>query len=275
MREPIAEPSRTVTWNPSQVDPVVVAFHDRCAAVCEQYRALRARLISANTQRKPQVLAITSAIPEEGKSVTTVNLGLIMAEGGEHRILIADGDFRRSAMARMLGIPGALGLADVLRGQAPLEAALQPTPLPNLRVLPAGTVADNNYGEPLAGPRAQVTLARLRSAFDYVLIDTPPVTTVSDVCLLGPHCDGALLVVQMCRTPEPVAQQAVRTLQANGIKVIGALLSRFDERVAGYYERYYYSSDDYRGRAVRRPARGRRTLHRGAPLAPAAARIAP
>jgi capsular exopolysaccharide synthesis family protein len=235
----------TVVWDPRRVDPVVVAFHDRYSAICEQYRSVRARLITMNTNRTPRVLAITSAIPEEGKSVSTLNLSLVMAEGGEHRIAIIDADFRRTSIARMLGISESPGLAEVLRNEVPLEEALQPTPFPNLKVLPAGNVPDGVYGELLGGPNVNAVLAELRQSFDYAFLDTPPITTVSDVCLLAPQCDGAIIVVQMRRTPEPTVQQAVRTLQANNVKVLGSILSRFRERAAGYYD-HYYSSYYYR-----------------------------
>lgn len=226
-------------WDPQRVDPVIVAFHDRYSAVCEQYRSIRARLMTMNTARTNQVLAVTSSIPEEGKSVTTINLGLIMAEGGEHQVLVADADFRRTSIARMLGVPVGPGLADVLREELPLEEAVQPTPFPNLKILTAGTLRNKDYGDLIGRPTAAGVLGQCRAMFDYTFLDTPPTTTVSDVCLLAPHCDGALMVIEMRRTPEPTVQQAVRTLQANNVKILGCLLSRFRDRGSAYYERYY------------------------------------
>lgn len=232
---------QAVAWDAQRVDPVVVAFHDRYSAICEQYRSVRARLLTMNPTHVPQLVAITSAIPEEGKSVSTLNLGLIMAEGGEHQILIADADFRRSSIGRMLGVPDHPGLAEVLRGELTLEAALRSTPFPNLKLLPAGRVRENAYGEMLNGPNTAAVLGSLRERFDYAFIDTPPVTTVSDVSQLAPYCDGAILVVEMRRTPEPTVQQAVRTLQANNVKILGCVLSRYRDRGAGYYANYYSS----------------------------------
>lgn len=228
-------------WDARRVDPVVVAFHDPYSAICEQYRSVRARLLTMNAAHEPQVFAITSAIPEEGKSVSTLNLSLVMAEGGEHRILVVDADFRRTSLARMLGIAAEPGLAEVLRGEVLLERALQPSPIPNLQVLPAGKVVNSAYGELLGGPGVGAVIEQLRGMSDYTFVDTPPVTTVSDVCLLAPYCDGAVVVIQMCRTPEPTVQQAVRTLQANNVKIVGTILSRFRDRGSGYYERYYSS----------------------------------
>lgn len=231
----------TVAWDAKNVDPVLVAFHDRYSAVCEQYRAVRARLVTMNSARAPQVLTITSSVPEEGKSVSTVNLGLIMAEGGEHQVLLVDADFRRTSIARMLGVNSAPGLADVLTGRMSLAEALQPTPLPNLKLLPAGEVRDRAYAELLSGPPIAALFEEFRTLFDYALIDTPPVTTVTDVCLMAPHSDGAVLVVEMHRTPEPTVQQAARTLQANNVKILGCILSRFRDRGTSYYEHYYSS----------------------------------
>jgi succinoglycan biosynthesis transport protein ExoP len=223
----------TSAWDARRVDPAIVAFHEPHSSVCEQYRALRARLLALNPARAPQVIAITSAVPEEGKSVSAANLALTMAEGGEHRVLLAGADFRRGRLARMLGIAGAPGLAEVLGGAAALATACQTTPWANLRVLPAGGETDTRHA--VLGTWAAL-LTELRATFDYALLDMPPVTTVSDVSLLAPHCDAAILVVLMRRTPEPIVQQAVRTLQANHVRVLGAVLSRFDERGPGYYD---------------------------------------
>jgi capsular exopolysaccharide synthesis family protein len=230
---------RTASWDAQRVDPAIVAFHDRYSAICERYRAVRARLLTMNTAQAAQAIAISSAIPEEGKSVSTLNLGLVMGEGGEHRILLVDADFRRMSLARMLGIPATPGLAEVLRGELTLAEAWQPTPLPNLKLLPAGKVRDNAYGELLGGNGTAALVKQCRETFDYTFLDTPPITTVSDVCLLAPQCDGVILVIQMGRTPEPTVQQAVRTLQANNINILGSILSRVRERGSGYYERYY------------------------------------
>ncbi len=237
--------AETKAWDPARVDPVVLAFHERYSAICEQYRSVRARLLTMNATRVPQVITITSAIPEEGKSVSTLNLGLVMAEGGEHRILIADADFRHSSLASMLGVSEAPGLAEVLHGDISLAEATQPTPLPNLKFLPAGQTRDAAYGEILGGTMAAAAIEEMRATFDYTFMDTPPITAVSDVCLLAPQCDGAIVVIHMRRTPEPTVQQAIRTLQANNVKVLGSLLSRFRERGSGYYD-HYYSSYYYR-----------------------------
>ncbi len=238
-------PAETTNWDRARVDSAVVAFHDRYSSVCEQFRAVRARLLSMNAGRGPRVIAITSSMPREGKSVTTLNLGLVMAEGGEQRTLVVDADFRRASIGRMLGLPPAAGLAELIRGAAPLRDVLQPSPLPNLKIMTPGQQPGPGYAELFGASAAREALEQLRGAFDYVFLDMPPVNTVADVSLLAPHCDGVILVVEMRRTPEPAAQQAVRSLQANNVKILGCVLSRHDDRRKHYYDRYsyYYRAD--------------------------------
>ncbi|MCH8807991.1 MAG: hypothetical protein IH986_18145, partial [Planctomycetes bacterium] len=86
----------TVKWDAKKVHPAVIVFHERSSSISEQYRTIRARLLTLNTTQANQIIVITSAVPQEGKSVSVLNLGMVMAENGEHRILIADADFRRS-----------------------------------------------------------------------------------------------------------------------------------------------------------------------------------
>jgi Mrp family chromosome partitioning ATPase len=126
-----------------------------------------------------------------------------------------------------------------------LNEALQATPYPNLKLLPAGEVGDQAHGDLLGKTGTSHALDELRSRFDCTFVDTPPVTTVSDACLLAPHCDGAIMVIKMCATPEPTVQQAVRALQANNVKVLGCLLSHFRNGGTGSYA-HNYSSSYYR-----------------------------
>jgi capsular exopolysaccharide synthesis family protein len=237
-KAPLAD--ETAPWDAQHVDPAVIAFHNRYAPVCEQYRSVRARLQSMNPKHERRVIAVTSSVPEEGKSVTTANLGIVMAEGGEQRVLLADTDFRRSSLAKMLGLRPSPGLAEVFLGRAKLSDVICPTPYTNLRLIPAGNCGDVNYGDLLASPGVGAALEELRNTFDICLLDTPPVTTVSDVSLLAPLCDAALMVIEMGRTPEPTVQLAVRTLQTNNVNVCGCLLSRYRDRRSHYYDRYHY-----------------------------------
>ena len=237
---------QTREWNPQRTHKALVVFHERYSAVSEHYRSLRARLLNMNPKQLHQILAITSSLPQEGKSVTAINLGMALAEGNERQVVIVDADFRRASIARLLGTNSRPGLADLIRGKVTQADILQPTPFPGLKIIPAGATDDRQYEQLVGTNAAQIVLNELRENFDYVLIDTPPVNTVSDVCMLAPHCDGAVLVIEMRRTPEPTVQEAVRSLQTTGVKILGCILSRYSNPRGYYYDRYYshyYSSD--------------------------------
>ncbi|MCH7870518.1 MAG: CpsD/CapB family tyrosine-protein kinase [Planctomycetes bacterium] len=231
----------TVEWDPRDIDPAIVSFHDHASAICEQYRSIRARLFTMNRTKAPQVVMITSSVPQEGKSVSTLNLGIMMAGGGEQNILIADADLRRTSIARMLGIDMRTkkGLAEVFAGEAAIEDVILPTPYPNLKVIPAGHARPKTHAELMGSSTAHQVMDEFRKSFDYTFVDTPPVTTVSDVNMLAPHCDGVIMVIEMRRTPEPTVQAAVRSLQTNNVKILGCILARYREERTGYYDRYY------------------------------------
>ncbi|MCG3137207.1 MAG: hypothetical protein HJJLKODD_01050 [Phycisphaerae bacterium] len=227
------------------VHPAIVAYHDKAAELTEQYRSLRARLTALNSTGENQVIAITSSIPKEGKSVTTMNLSWVMSEIRHYRVLMIDGDFRRSSLANMLGVSEYPGIADLLRGEATMEEVIRPTPVPNLFLMSAGTTQEFNAAELLSTQKTASILAEVKRRYQYTFIDTPPASTVSDASVLAPWCTGVLFVVRMSRTPEPIAKSTIRLLQANNVNILGCVLAGHRETTGryksyyGYYYRYY------------------------------------
>jgi len=243
-----AAASRTMTYRAGnettplrkkQIDPAIVAIHAVQSPICEHYRALRARLMNHASAAAPRILAITSTIPQEGKSVTAVNLAMVMSEGENRRVLLLDADFRRGSVRHMLGLPEGPGLADVVMERAGVLDVVRPTHRPNLKVITAGQVETADLGGLLNRPSLADTLRLLRGHFDDVILDTPPVATVSDACTLAPHCDGVVLVVETGRTPEPLVQETVRALNATGAEILGCVLSRYRSGRRHEYDRYY------------------------------------
>lgn len=213
----------------------LVPFYERSSLVTEQYRSLRTRLLSSNPNYEHRILAITSAVPKEGKSVTTLNLGCILAEIRHLRVLVVDGDFRRSSLAHMLNQPTGPGLADVLAGDATFEQVVQSTPIPNLNFIPAGSTKGRSAAELLTASSAQAAFKRLRDEYHYTIVDTPPATTVTDVGIIGQMCHGVIVIVRLHRTHEAAAKRAVRLLQVNNIPIVGCLLVGRDSPASGYY----------------------------------------
>ncbi len=245
-------PSAARDWTPQpagedhgfNIHPSVVAYHDKAAEITEQYRSLRARLTAQNTTGENQLIAITSSIPKEGKSVTTMNLAWVVSEIKHFNVLMIDGDFRRSSLANMLGISEFPGFADLLRGEARLDEVIRPTPLPNLHVMPAGTTQEFNAAELLSTHKTAQVLQECRRRYQYAIIDTPPASSVSDASVISPLCSGVLFVIRMGRTPEPIARSTIRLLQANNVNVLGCILAGHRES-SGRYRRYYYGYYKY------------------------------
>ena len=247
--EELNKPPATLTPGLSES---LVPYYERSSFITEQYRALRTRLLSQNPHYEHRTVAITSAIPKEGKSVTTLNLGCILAEIRHLKVLVVDGDFRRGSLADMLNQTEGPGLADVLGGEANYHEVIRGTPIPNLMFIPAGNTRKRSAAQLLTSSNAKSVFQRMQTEFHYTLIDTPPATTVSDVGIIGQMCSGVIIVVRLHRTDEGAAQRAVRLLQANSISVTGCLLIGRDvpgDRHggdSGCGHRYYRYYDYYR-----------------------------
>ncbi len=236
----------------------LVPFFNRSSLVTEQYRSVRTRLLSQNPNYEHRILAVTSAVPKEGKSVTTINLGCILAEIRHLRVLVVDGDFRRSSLARMLNQSDSEGpgLAEVLRGEATYEEALRKTPVPNLMFIAAGKTRNQSAAQLLTSPTTKTVFKNMQNEFHYTIVDTPPATTVTDVGIIAQLCTGVIFIVRLHRTDEFAAKRAVRLLQVNNIPIIGCLLVGRDAPGGGYgygygygysYYNYYRYYDYYKG----------------------------
>jgi tyrosine-protein kinase Etk/Wzc len=190
---------------------------------------------------------VTSAVPKEGKSVTAANLALIMGEIQHMRTVLIDGDFRRGSLARLLNQDAKPGLADHLQGKAGLDAIVQPTVLDNVSFIAAGKMGNRGAAEILSSQNMAATFRRLQTQYQYVIVDTPPATTVTDVGVIGQLCHSVIMVIRMNRTPGAVVRRAVRMLQVNNIPVAGCVLVGKNERNAryGYYYGYYPYSRYY------------------------------
>ncbi len=226
----------------------LVPFYEPSSLVTEQYRSLRTRLVSQNPQYEHRLLAITSAVPKEGKSVTTLNLGCTLAEIRHLKVLVVDGDFRRSSLAQMLNQPEGPGLAEVLSGEARYDEVLRSTPIPNLKLMPAGSTQGRSAAELLTAASARPTFKRMLNDFHYTIVDTPPATTVTDVGIIGQMCHGVIMIVRLNRTHEAAAKRAVRLLQVNNIPILGCMIVGRDAPADryGYGYGYGYNYNYYR-----------------------------
>lgn len=205
------------------VDPSVVAVTDRSSAVVEQYRAVRTWLLSHSNVGEHDCIALTSAVPQEGKTVTTANLAVVMAEVRHLNVLAVDADVRRGSLAKLYGIEPAPGLADVLAGRAQLGDAIARTPISNLSFLPASKSFDVSPTELFNSKAADLLFDEIRERYHYILVDTPPIQSYSDVGVIGTMCSGIVMVVRMNKTPSNHVRQSLQWLQANNLPVLGCI----------------------------------------------------
>ena len=216
----------------------------------EAFRQLRTNLQFVELTDAGRTFVVTSSIPAEGKSSTSVNLAITIAEAGS-RVLLIDGDLRRPKVAEYMGLEGAVGLTDHLIGQAKLDDVVQPWGAGNLHVLPAGQVPPNP--SELLGSRAMITLlAKLDEAYDTVIIDAPPLLPVTDAAILSKLVSGgALIVVGAGRITNHQLQSAVTSLETVGGRVIGIIMNLLPVKEAGAYDYSRYYGNDLQPPAKR------------------------
>src|SRR6267142_3136429 len=164
-------------------------------AALEAYRGLRTRLMRAQAKTGLKSIAITSSLPGEGKTLTTMNLGLCYAQLPQQRVLVIDGDLRTCGLTALLDHPGALGLAEVLAGKATPDEAIVATNQKNFFVLPAGA-SSSPPPELFTGSHWQELLGCCSELFQLVLIDTPPIIPLADFELISVACQGVVVVVR-------------------------------------------------------------------------------
>jgi protein-tyrosine kinase len=223
----------------ARLDPSLVAATASHSLAAEQYRALRTRIKRAENGRVLRTIAITSPAKGDGKSLTAANLALTMAQEFQQRVLLVDGDLRRPSVHRLFGVADGPGLSDVLLGGVEPDDAIVTLPDRNLSLLPAGT-PPGHPAELLGSAAMRRLLDTLRTHYDRVLIDLPPVAPLADLHIVAPMVDGVLMIVRAGVTPKPAIERALAGL--DGGKVLGLVLNEAGDRATDRhtYEGYGY-----------------------------------
>ena len=191
-----------------------------------------------------KVIMLTSTMPDEGKSVTSSQLAISMAQT-EGRVLFIDADIRKSVLVSRFGFGQQIyGLTQYLTGQKLLGDILYHTNLPNLDIIFSGPMAPNPAE--LLGEDAFARLVEwARNEYDTIIIDTPPLGSVIDAAIISQRCDGAILVVESGALSYRRVQKAKNPLERTGCRILGAVLNRVDMAGSGYYHRYYGKYSKY------------------------------
>jgi succinoglycan biosynthesis transport protein ExoP len=234
-----------IAYDANAVDRPLIVQDEPHSVRAEAFRTLRTNLQFLDVEDAGRSFVITSSVPSEGKTTTSANLAIALADSGA-RVIIIDADMRRPKLASYMGLEGAVGLSDVLISRVLLEDAIQPWGRGNLAVLPAGAVPPNP--SELLGSRAMASLIHtLESEFDVVLFDLPPLLPVTDAAIVSKLTRGALVVVAAGRTHKGEFAGAIASLESVGAKVAGVILTMMPTRGADAYGygRYGYGSYGY------------------------------
>jgi tyrosine-protein kinase Etk/Wzc len=215
--------------------------------IVESYRAIRSNIRYATVDGNVRSVLITSSLPGEGKSLTVANLAITFAKSGARTILL-DCDLHRPKLHYMFGVEKSPGISELLTGQVEGESLeekisriIRETEVENLYLITSGKLPPNP-GDLLASERVEEILENLKSNFDMVLVDSPPLGLVSDTSVLATRMDSTILVIRAGQTRRPSVVQAKEMLEHLGANIFGAVINELDARSRRYSDYYYYYS---------------------------------
>ena len=211
----------------------VILRDEPLGAAAEAIRRLRTNLQFTDVGDRPHSIVVTSSVPGEGKSTTSLNLAVAMADAGS-RVILVDADLRRPSVASSLGLEGAVGLTTVLIGRAEVADVVQRWENTTLDVLPSGRIPPNP-SELLGSTAMERLLVELTARYDVVLLDSPPLLPVTDAAVLSNLAGGTLLIAGANQVHRPQLREAIQSLVNAGAHVHGLVLNRIARKEAGHY----------------------------------------
>jgi polysaccharide biosynthesis transport protein len=214
--------------------------NDIRSSFAEAYRSVRTALQFSTRDGAPAKFVVTSTLRGDGKSTTALSLAINFAQTGR-QVLLIDADLRSPSLHKSLGIDNSQGLSNYLLGDVPALAAMQPTSIPNLFVIPAGPLPPNP-ADLLSGPKLPELLAQLGERYAHIIIDAPPVLGLADALVLGNHVGAVLYVVASGGTQKAHLIVALKRLRRAGVTPIGVVMTKVSLRdgTYGYESAYYY-----------------------------------
>jgi len=222
------------------LDPRVVAHLDKISPEMEQFRMLRTNIMAIDPANPPRTLAVTSSLKKEGKSITTLNLGTTFAEQRDVKVLVVDADLRRPSLSTLVGVDSRYGLSHMLTRDLPLKKAIYETPIPDLFMMPAGEPSENP-AELLGSRQMSDLMEVLRTEYDFVIFDTPPILYVHDAGILGSRVDGVVYVIKLNVTDRNRVQHGLDILERGRVNILGVVLTNVnrDPRSSNIVSEYY------------------------------------
>jgi capsular exopolysaccharide synthesis family protein len=224
----------------NNVSAELVSVHSPNSKVSEAYRGLRTSIMFSSTDNKPSVIMMTSAGPNEGKTLTCSNLATTLALSYQP-ILLIDGDMRKPRIHEVIQSSRKKGLSSVLVGKDTLADAIVETSEKGLHVLPVGPIPPDP-SELIGSKAMEKLIAGLKKKFAFIIIDTPPVMAVTDAVALSPFVDGVILITRAGSTPRQVIKHSLDQLRAVNANILGVVLTGVGTGKDSYYYSQYSSS---------------------------------
>jgi capsular exopolysaccharide synthesis family protein len=220
--------------------------------MAEAYRIVRTSILQATRRGASNVLLVTSPLPEEGKTTLALNCAAALAQQ-DQRVLLVEADMRRSNLESKLNLKGSAGLSSLIKGEVPSGAPFKFSSVPNLSLIPAGP-RPSNPAELLGSQRMAELIQQWRSNYDFIILDTPPVLSVTDAAVVSAYCDAVVLVVRSGVTRKQSLVRVRDLFMRSRKRIAGVVVNGFDLKSVHHYlylgyksngktKRGYYSPD--------------------------------
>lgn len=225
----------------------LVTYTDPKGQISEQFKTVRTNIQFSAVDKNLRSILFTSSDPSEGKSTISNNMAVTWAQQGT-KVVLVDADLRRPTVHKSFGVSNHHGLTSYLSGTQPLANVVQPTVIDNLTVITSGPVPPNP-AELLDSGRFKTLLRELEDQYDLIVLDSPPVNTVTDSQLLAAQVDGTILVVPQGIADKNGVRRAQALLQTVHANILGAIMNRVTAaKSGGYYGGKYYGGNYYGGK---------------------------
>ncbi len=212
------------------------------STISEAYRSIRTSILFAFADKPAKTIMVTASNPKEGKTTTAINLGATMASTKE-KVLVVDTDMRCSRLHKSFGLAKEGGLSEFLVNAIDMDTAIKSTNIENMSIVTAGSTPPNP-AELLNSGKMKVFLEEAKKRFDRIIIDTPPIITVTDAAILSNIVDGTILVARCGKTPIEIILRAKQKLKEAKANILGVLLNNVDYGKESYYYYYYYYNNE-------------------------------
>lgn len=226
----------------------IIAHSDPKSPVAEAYRVLRTNIQYASVDKPLKTIVVTSSAPMEGKTTTITNLAVTFAQMG-NRVLLIDGDLRKPRIHKVFWLTNETGLTNYLVSREDYKSFIRQSSVENLDIMTSGTIPPNP-SELLNSDAMKQFIKTLAEDYDLVLLDAPPVGSVTDASIISTYVDGTILIVYSGKTHIDEAKKAKELLDRVNANIVGVVLNKLDKRAKGnyYYYKYYYDDSGEKGK---------------------------